>query len=109
MFAAIATLSGCQRIDQRPATEQEARSVIITLREGGTVKSSMPDDFEEQIRDFTLYIFDPFGNLADCVGSTGTSVEVKLLEGQDYNVYALANISSCPKDITDEETFIKTI
>ena len=106
MIAAITAMSGCQDIERIKDTGLDTKTVTISLYENEEVKSSLSADAEEQIRNFALYIYDPFGKLAASTTSQGTETEVTLLEGQDYTVYALVNLLEFPEAVIEEDTFM---
>ena len=81
--------------------------VVITLKEGGQVKSVLPEELLDQIRSLSVYVYNSLGHLEQVTKVEGLQVTLTLNRAMEYNIYATANLPELSEVPLEEADFVK--
>ena len=83
--------------------------VVITLKEGGQVKSMLPEELLDQIRSLSVYVYNSMGHLEQVTKVEGLQVTLTLNRAMEYNIYATANLPELSEVPLEEADFVKEV
>ena len=103
----LAAAAGCS-FENELCPEQK-KAVAISVTESALVKSSFPEGLLKQVKSMNLYAYNAKGDLEDYISSEEASATLHLIEGVEYKVYALVNVSDVPKAPAREVDFVASV